>query len=138
MRRLSVDFSKRCIGDDNSLRNGLNRLLLFQDRVCKSGVPRLMKVPSIVIEESESSLLSIPRAAMPSLDLTHMRHMASGYSSTQPVLAQQDRLYVRGRSHSESDDESESRGRTWSNLGAPDSQIATSAVQSELYRPPTS
>ena len=39
MRRLSVDFSKRCIGGDNSLRNVLNRLLLFQDRVCKSGVP---------------------------------------------------------------------------------------------------
>ena len=99
---------------------------------------RLMKVPSIVIEESETSLLSVPRAAMPSLDLTQMRHIASGYAPTQPVLSQQDRLYVRGRSHSESDDESESQGRTWSNLGAPDSQIATSAVQSELYRLPAS
>lgn len=100
-----------------------------------SDLSKLIEVPSIVVEETETSSLSVPRAAMPSLDLTQMRNLGAGYSSTRPVFRQEDRLQVQGSSQSESDDESDSRGRTWSNLGAPDSQVATSAGQSELYCP---
>jgi hypothetical protein len=87
------------------------------------------QLPSIVVEESETSLLSVPRAGMPSLDLTQMRNLGS---PTRPAFGQQDRLQVQGSSRSESDDESDPHGRTWGNLGAPDSQLSTTTGQSEL------
>jgi hypothetical protein len=134
MRKLFVDISKRCIGEDNSLHPSLNRLLRFQARVSLAKFQKLIKVPSIVVEESETSLLSVPRAAMPSLDLTQMRNdMGTGYSPTRPAFSQEDRLQVQGISPSGSEDESESHPRSWSNLGAPDSQIATISTQSDLY-----
>jgi hypothetical protein len=85
-------------------------------------------VPSIVVEESETSMLNVPRVAQPSLDLTQMRNaMGAGYSPTTPAFTRTDRLYI-----TESD-EQDSQIRSWSNIGAPGSSIATSAVSSELY-----
>jgi hypothetical protein len=85
-------------------------------------------VPSIVVEESEMSSLSVPRPAHPSLDLTQMRHaMGAGYSPTSPSFSGSDRLL-------RSDDGEQGSGaKSWSNIGAPGSQISTSAVDSELY-----
>jgi hypothetical protein len=85
-------------------------------------------VPSIVVEESETSMLDVPRVAQPSLDLTQMRNaMGAGYSPTTPAFTRADRMYT-----TESD-EQDSQIRSWSNIGAPGSSIATSAVTSELY-----
>jgi len=87
-------------------------------------------IPSIVVEESETSMLDVPRVAQPSLDLTQMRNaMGAGYSPTTPAFTRADRLYT-----TESD-EQDSQIRSWSNIGAPGSSIATSAVTSELSQP---
>ena len=90
-------------------------------------------MPSIVVEEPQSSSLSIPRTALPSLDLTHLRHnMGAGYSPTSPSFDAQDRLHVYYSPNSDAEDESFSAGSTWSNLGGPDSHIATSSGNVEL------
>ena len=96
-------------------------------------------VPSIVVEESESASLGIPnpRLALPSLDLTYMRgNMGSSYSPEGSPI----HIPLRDRSqglHSpvSPEDENASPIRTWSNIGGPDSQIATSTGNSELYSP---
>ena len=93
----------------------------------------LITVPSIVVQESDTSALSIPRPSLPSLDLTQMRHdVGTGYSS---VFEGQDRLQPSYSPQSDVEDEASSLGRTWSTIGGPDSQIATSGVNSELYIP---
>ena len=94
-------------------------------------------VPSIVVEESESAgpEISNPRLALPSLDLTYMRgNTGAGYS---PEVSPT-HIPVRDRSqglHSpqSSPEESPWPIRTWTSLGAPDSQIAMSTGSSELY-----
>jgi hypothetical protein len=84
------------------------------------------------VDESETSLLDVPSVAQPSLDLTQMRDaMGAGYSPTQ--LAFSDRLF--GQPDTE---EHSSSSRSWSNIGGPDSHIATSAVTPELYIPQVS
>ena len=88
-------------------------------------------VPSIVVQESEAMSLSLPRPALPSLDLTQMREIGHGYSSSlsglSPTSSDGPRLG--------SSDGGSSPIRMWSNLGAPDSQIATSSGGSELFVP---
>lgn len=92
---------------------------------------KLITVPSIVVEESEATSLSVPRPALPSLDLTQMREISTGYSSNlsgpSPTSSDLPRLGL--------SDGGSSPIRTWSNLGAPDSQIATSSGVSELLTP---
>jgi len=88
-------------------------------------------VPSIVVEESETSMLSVPRVTQPSLDLTQMRNdVGAGYSPTTPAFSTSDRLYTQSNDAGQS-----SQIRSWSNLGAPDSQISTSEVHSEMSQP---
>ena len=71
---------------------------------------------------------------MPSLDLTQMRdNMGSRYSPTSPSFDGQERLHAYSPHQSDTEDESRSPARTWSTIGGPESNIATSAVNSELY-----
>ena len=98
----------------------------------------LTPVPSIVVEESESASLGIPnpRFALPSLDLTHMRgKMGTGYpSDVSPTHSPaQDRSQGLHSPVSSPEDEIPSPIKTWSNIGGPESQIATSTGTSELY-----
>jgi len=93
----------------------------------------LIKVPSIVVQESDTPALSIPRPTLPSLDLTQVRQdMGAGYSSG---FDGQERLQPSYSPQSDVEDEASSPVRTWSTLGGPDSQIAMSAGNSELYIP---
>ena len=93
----------------------------------------LITVPSIVVQESDTSAPSIPRPTLPSLDLTQMRHnTGAGYS---PVFEGQDRLQPSYSPQSDVEDEANSPVRTWSTIGGPDSQIALSGGNSELYIP---
>ena len=67
---------------------------------------------------------------MRSLDLTYMRtNMGAGYSPTSPSFDAQDRLHVYYSPNSDAED---SAGKTWSNLGGPESHIATSSGNLEL------
>ena len=90
-------------------------------------------VPSIIVEESEIASPTVPRPALPSLDLTQMRNnVGAGYSLNSPTFGHDDRLPVYQYQPSDSEDESGSPVRTWSNIGGPESRIATSPVTSEL------
>jgi hypothetical protein len=85
----------------------------------------LTLVPSIVVEESEATSLAVPRPALPSLDLTQMRDLGSGYSpNVSPTTVDFPRLEL---------SDGGSPVRTWSNIGGPESQIATSSGVSELF-----
>ena len=90
----------------------------------------LTLVPSIVVEESEATSLAVPRLALPSLDLTQMRDLGSGYSSNvsdqTPTTVDFPRLEL---------SDGGSPVRSWSNIGGPESQIATSSGVSELFVP---
>lgn len=91
----------------------------------------LIKVPAIVVQESDTSTPSMLRPTLPSLDLTQMRdNMGAGYS---PVLDGQDRLHPSYSPQSDVEDEAGSPVRTWSTIGGPDSQIASAQGNSELY-----
>jgi hypothetical protein len=93
----------------------------------------LITVPAIVVQESDAPVLSIPRPSLPSLDLTQMRDdMGEGYSSG---FEGQDRLQPSYSQQSDVQDEGSSPGRSWSTIGGPDSQIALSGENSELYIP---
>lgn len=91
-------------------------------------------VPAIVVHDSETGNLRVPRA-MPSVDLTQMRNVGSGsgFSPASPVFSGDLGLNLRHRTPTESEDEAGPSGRTWSSVGAPESQIATSTGTSELY-----
>jgi hypothetical protein len=96
----------------------------------------LITVPSIVVQESDTSALSMPRPTLPPLDLTQLRsNTGAGYS---PVFEGQDRLQPSYSPQSEVDDEASSPVRTWSTIGGPDSQVALAGDNSELYIPKTS
>ena len=93
----------------------------------------LIKVPAIVVQESDTSTPSIPRPTLPSLDLTQMRdNMGAGYS---PVLDGHDRLHPSYSPQSDVEDEANSPARTWSTIGGPDSRMASAGGNSELYTP---
>jgi hypothetical protein len=93
----------------------------------------LIQVPAIVVQESESSSLSVPRPAFPSLDLTQMRDdMGTGYSPNPSHIGSSVALQSPWTQQSETDDVANSPVRTWSNIGGPQSRIATSAGNSEL------
>lgn len=93
----------------------------------------LIVVPAIIVEEPEPQSLPAPRPALPSLDLTQMRNdMGTGYSPTSPSFGPGP-LQTRYSPQSDGEDEPNSSFRKWSNIGGPESQIATSAVHSELY-----
>lgn len=96
---------------------------------------KLIAVPSIVVEESEASILPNPRPALPSLDLTQMRdNTGAGYYPTSSNFDGQDQLHAPSSQHSEAEDDLPSPTRTWSTIGGPESNIATSAAAtSELY-----
>ena len=89
-------------------------------------------MPSIVVEESETSNLPASRPPLPSLDLTQIRNTGGGYSPTSPTSRGQSRLHALYSQQSDAEDEEGSLVRTWSNIGAPGSQIATSEVNTEL------
>lgn len=83
-------------------------------------------VPSIVVEASESNLSIPARTALPSLDLTQMRRdMGTGYSEPSPT-DWRGRLQPSPTQRSDTEDGTSPPGRTWSSIGGPDSQIATS------------
>jgi hypothetical protein len=91
----------------------------------------LIAVPTIVVEESNTST---PRPALPSLDMTHMRYgMGAGYSPTSSNFDGQERLQAHPVQQSDTEDESRSSARTWASIGGPQSNIASPAVDSELY-----
>ena len=97
-----------------------------------------MLVPSIVVQESDMSSLSVPRATLPSLDLTNMRNreMGGGYSPTSPAFGARLQPNPRGHYRSESEDEANSQNRSWSSLGAPGSQVSNptnTEESSEMY-----
>jgi len=95
--------------------------------VIPSWLYKLIPVPAIVVEESEATSLAIPRPALPSLDLTQMRDLGAGYSSNDSrqdsTSPESSRLGVT---------EGGSPVRMWSNIGGPDSQIASTSGVSEL------
>jgi len=89
-------------------------------------------VPFIVVEASESSLSTPARTALPSLDLTQMRRdMGTGYSEPSPTYGR-GRLQLSPTQRYDVEDGAGPPGRTWSSIGGPDSQIATS-INTELY-----
>jgi len=90
----------------------------------------LTLVPSIVVDESEATSLAVPRPALPSLDLTRIRDLGSGYSSN---VSEQTSTSVELPRLGLSD--GGSPVRTWSNIGGPESQIATSSGRAELFVP---
>jgi len=96
---------------------------------------KLTVVPSIVVEESESEILDIPRAPMPSMDLTQMRtDMGTGYysnySPTSPAFDGQEQLHVSSSgAQSDNEDDSPSAPRTWTTIGADSNLTASSGVQ---------
>lgn len=127
MRRYVVGFSKHYIGGVGSWPS-----VRLHTRVIINTRLHLIVVPAIIVEEPELPNLSVPRP-MPSLDLTQMRNdMGAGYSPTSPTFGQES-LQVRYSPQSDGEDESSSPFRTWSSIGGPESQIATSTVQSGMY-----
>lgn len=93
----------------------------------------LTPVPSIVVEESESAGLAVPRPAFPSIDLTQMRNtMGTGYMSHQSDVGQAGGLQSPSSQQSDRDPGVNSPARTWSSIGGPESQIARSHSTSRL------
>ena len=91
-------------------------------------------VPSIVVQESETSGLSVPRPALPSLDLTNLRRdMGSGYSPMSPLFSGQSSIQPSPVHGLDVVERSSSENRSWSNLGGPDTNLTASAANTELY-----
>ena len=111
------------------MRSG-HRQILIAVLVSSLCLRKLITVPSIVVQESEATSLAVPRPALPSLDLTQMRELGKGYSSN---VSRQDSTSSELPRLGLTDEGSPVR--TWSSIGNPDSQIATSAGVSELLDP---
>ena len=90
-------------------------------------------MPSIVVQETDTSARSVPRPTLPSLDLTQMRNtFGAGCSSG---FVGQDRLQPSYSPQSDAGEEAGSSARSWSSIGGPESQIASSGGSPELYIP---
>jgi hypothetical protein len=97
----------------------------------------LILVPSIVVELSDPAQATASRPPLPSLDLTQMRDdMGSEYPSSPQAPGERDHQ-LRPRisiysPKSDAEEESSSPSKRWSNIGAPDSQMANTST-SPLY-----
>ena len=90
----------------------------------------LTTVPAIIVQEDEASTLSVPRPALPSFDLTQMRVR---YSPTSPVFPGQSSIQPSPTEASDIVERSSGEIRSWSNIGGPESHVATPAANTELY-----
>jgi len=130
MKRYAVDSLRRYTGGGDSWRNGQAHARHTPASVLRSSKSKLIAVPSIVVHEDELSGLSVPRPALPSLDLTQMRREGgTGYSPTSPVFPGQLSIQLSPVQDDDIVERSSTELRSWSSIVGPDSHLTPSDGQ---------